>query len=83
MCVIACDWIVWAIVVLCVCVCAVWQTDGLTPLHATSHNGHVEVVGALTRRSVRLTTAVSKQSAAQVRGLGAKLLLMWMLVCEA
>ncbi len=43
----------------------------------------VEVVGALTRRSVRLTTAVSKQSAAQVRGLGAKLLLMWMLVCEA
>jgi hypothetical protein len=47
MCVIACERGVWAIIVLCVCVCVVWQTDGLTPLYAASHNGHVEVVRAL------------------------------------
>ena len=50
MCVIACEWVVWAIVVLCVlCVrgCVVWQADATTPLYIASHNGHVEVVRAL------------------------------------
>ena len=47
MCVIACEWVVWAIMVLCVRVCAVWQTDGATPLYIASEKGHDEVVRAL------------------------------------
>jgi hypothetical protein len=38
---------VWVIIVLCVRVCVVWQTDGRTPLYAASQNGQVEVVRAL------------------------------------
>jgi hypothetical protein len=46
-CVIACEWVVWAIIVLCVRVCVVWQTNGRTPLLMASQNGHVAVVMAL------------------------------------
>ena len=61
MCVIACEWVVWAIVMLCVCVCAVWQTDGFTPLFIASHNGHVEVVRALVRAGAAVNQAVVRE----------------------
>ncbi len=47
MCVIACEWVVWAVIVWCVRVCVAWQTNGWTPLFAASQSGHVEVVRAL------------------------------------
>ena len=34
-------------IVGCVRVSGVWQTNGCTPLYVASHNGHVEVVRAL------------------------------------
>ena len=61
MCVIACVWVVWAIVVLCVCVCAVWQTDGWTPLYAASHNCHVEVVRALVEAGAAVNQAAVRE----------------------
>jgi hypothetical protein len=61
MCVIACVWVVWAIMVLCVCVCVVWQTDGWTPLYAASHNGHVEVVRALVEAGAALNQAAVRE----------------------
>ncbi len=59
--VIACEWVVWAIVVLCVCVCAVWQTDGATPLCAASQEGHVEVVRALVRAGAAVNQAAVRE----------------------
>ncbi len=47
MCVISCEWVVWAIIVLCIRLCVVRQADGRTPLYIASLNGHVEVVRAL------------------------------------
>ena len=43
----ATEWVVWAIIVLCVRVCVVRQTDGWTPLCIASQNCHGEVVMAL------------------------------------
>ena len=61
MCAIACEWVVWAIMVLCVRVCAVWQTDGAIPLHAASHNGHVEVVRALVGAGAAVNQAAVRE----------------------
>ena len=38
---------VWAMIMGCVPVSVVWQTNGVTPLYAASNHGHVEVVRAL------------------------------------
>ena len=43
--------------VLCVRVCAIWQTDGYTPLYAASRNGHVEIVRALVGAGVAVNQA--------------------------
>ena len=43
-----CEWeVAWAVIMGCVRVSGVWQTDGCTPLYAASFDGHVEVVRAL------------------------------------
>ncbi len=57
MCVIACEWVMWVIVVLCDRVCVVWQTDGATPLYIASQEGHDEVVRALVGAGAALNQA--------------------------
>ena len=44
-----------------VSVCVVWQTDGLTPLYAASHNGHVEVVRALVGAGAAVNQAAVRE----------------------
>jgi hypothetical protein len=61
MCAIAYEWVVWAIKVLCVLVCVVWQTDGLTPLHAASWQGHDEVVRALVGAGAAVNEAAVRE----------------------
>jgi hypothetical protein len=62
-CVIACEWVVWAIVVQCVraSVCVVWQTDGWTPLCIASQNGHDEVVRALVGAGAAVNQATVRE----------------------
>jgi ankyrin repeat protein len=44
-----------------VSVCAVWQTDGWTPLHAASQEGHVEVVRALVGAGAAVNQAAVRE----------------------
>ncbi len=47
--------------VLCVRVCAIWQTDGWTPLHAASREGHVEVVRTLVGAGAAINQTVVRE----------------------
>ncbi len=51
----------WAIAVLSVCVCVVWQTDGATPLYAASQEGHDEVVRALVGAGAAVNQAAVRE----------------------
>ena len=61
MCVIAYEWVVWAIMLLCVLVCVAWQTDGATPLYVASEKGHDEVVRALVGAGAAVNQAAVRE----------------------